>query len=194
MGIAEGQPVRGRARARPRCLWVALVLVAVPVLASDVSVTVKHHDEIYEVSGRFTTTAPAQVAWDVLSDYENIPRFVNSMKESQVLSRDSARVRLRQVATVGVFPARKTSRLLLVVEEQAPRRIKFHDTLGRDFQHYEGAWEVVTDSAQTAVTYTLDARPRSPLIHVFGRSMMSHAAQDLLKQVHAEMERRAAQK
>src|SRR5262245_25406374 len=100
MGIAEGLPVRGRARARPRLLLAVLLLIAAPALAGEVSVTVKHQDETYEVRGRFTTTTAQQIAWDVLADYENIPRFVNSMKESEVLSRDSAQVRLRQVATV----------------------------------------------------------------------------------------------
>ena len=193
-GDAGTTPGRGRAQARPRRVAAALALVlglALPAGASDVTVKVEHKDEVYGVRGRFETTVPVQVAWAVLTDYEGIPRFVNSMKQSQVVARDGSGLRLRQVATVGVFPARKTSRILLQVQEREPHRIQFHDVSRQDFHQYEGAWELAADSARITVSYTLDARPRSPILHVFGRSMMSHAAQDLLKQVRAEMERRA---
>ena len=193
-GDAGTTPGRGRAQARPRRFVVALVALLANVAsaaASDVTVKVEHKDEVYGVRGRFETTVPVKVAWEVLTDYEGIPRFVNSMKRSQVVGRDSAGLRLRQTATVGVFPARKTSHILLEVREQAPHRIQFHDVSRQDFHQYEGAWELAADSARITVSYTLDARPRSPILHVFGRSMMSHAAQDLLKQVRTEMERRA---
>ena len=193
-GDAGTTPERGRARARPRRFAILLALllgIAAPAGASDPMVTVQHKGEIYLVRGSFTTNVPVQVAWEVLTDYENIPRFVNTMKKSEVVGRDSSGLRLRQVATVGVFPARKTSRILLVVQEQPLQAIRFHDEMGQDFHHYKGAWELRADSARVTVSYSLDARPRSPILHVFGRNMMSHAAQDLLKQVRAEMERRA---
>lgn len=192
VGIAGNLPKRGRAQARPRGVLLALLLAATPALASDVAVSVKHKNEIYEVRGRFVTRASIGVAWAVLSDYDNIPRFVDSMKESRVETRDSTRLKLRQAATVGVFPARKTVRITLDVEEQVPHRIRFHDVSGQDFRQYIGSWALAADSAGTTVTYTLDARPRSALVHVFGRNVMSRESSDLLKQVKAEIERRAS--
>ena len=191
-GIAGTTPERGRARARPLRLVALLVLLAVaPALAEDVAVTVQHRDEVYEVRGRFVADAPLELAWHVLTDYEHIPGFVESLKRSEIAERDGPRVKLRQLASVGVFPLRRSARVTLLVEESAPHRIRFQDLLGEDFRHYSGSWELMGDSARTIVAYALDAKPRAAVPHLLGRSMMSHGARDLLRQVRAEMERRA---
>ena len=196
-GIAGPTPAGGRARARPRRLMAALGLAlalaaaASPALSSDVAVTVQHREEIYEVRGRFITNARIEIVWDVLTDYERIPGFVQSLKRSEIAERDGSRVTLRQVASVGVFPLRKTARVTLEVEEQKPNRIQFRDLLFEDFRYYSGSWELMADSSRTIVAYALDARPHAAVPHLIGRSMMSHGAIDLLSQVRAEMERRA---
>jgi len=131
--------------------------------------------------------------WRVLTDYEHIPGFVGSMKHSTVEHRDGPRVRVNQSASIGVFPMRKTARLALDVLEEQPDRLAFRDTLGQDFRLYSGSWELLSDSSRTTVIYSLDATPKAPVPSWIGRSMMSHAATDLLRQVHAEIERRATE-
>jgi len=193
-GFAGILPVGGRTRVRPSRLVAVLALLACsawPVRADDLVVSVVHKDGIFEVRGRFTARASVDTAWRVLTDYEGIPRFVESMKLSAVERRDGPRVRLRQVGSVGLFPMRKTARLTLEVLEQEPTRIAFRDTLGQDFHLYTGAWSLKPDSTRTIVEYALDATPTSAVPHWIGRSMMSHATRDLLRQVHAEIERRA---
>ena len=193
-GIAGTTPARGRVRTRPRRLVVALLALLSGVgtaRAEDVTVSVVHRDDVYEVRGRFATRASLDTVWRVLSDYDRIPTFVKSMKQSTVEHRDGPQVRVRQVASLGAFPMKKTAWLALEVTEEPPHRIVFHDTLARDFRHYRGAWELRPESTQTVVLYTLDATPRTAAPHWIARSMMSHAASDLLKQVHAEVERRA---
>jgi len=192
--IAGTLPQGGRARARPLFLLAVLVLLVSsvwPARADDLSVSVVLKDEIYEVRGRFTTHASLDTVWGVLADYERIPRFVVSMKHSAVEHREGQRVRVNQDASIGVFPMRKTVRLKLEVLEQQPDRIEFLDTLGKDFRLYSGHWELKSDSARTVVVYELDATPMAPVPHWVGRGMMSRAATDLLRQVHAEIERRA---
>ncbi len=193
-GIAETIPTRGRAKARPPRLVMALaalLLCAGPGLADDVVVSVVHRDEVYEVRGRFTSGASLDTVWRVLTDYDHISSFVESMRQSAVEHREGPRVRVRQVASVGVFPVKKTARVTLEVLEQEPTRIAFNDTCGEDFRLYTGSWELLSDSTQTTVVYALDAMPKAAIPHWLGRSMMSHAANDLLKQVRAEIERRA---
>lgn len=193
-GIAGTIPVGGRAQARPSRLRWALALLllgAGPARADDLAVTVVHHDEIFEVRGRFTTVASLDTVWRVLTDYERIPGFVESMKLSAVERRDGPRVQVNQVASIGVFPMRRSVRLTLDVLEQEPDRIAFNDTLGKDFRLYCGSWVLTSDSARITVSYALDATPKAAVPHWIGRSMMSHAATDLLRQVHAEIERRA---
>jgi uncharacterized protein YndB with AHSA1/START domain len=162
--------------------------------ADDVAVTVDYRDDVYEVHGRFSTRASVDSVWRLLTDYERIPGFVKSMKESTVQRRDGPRVRVRQVASLGAFPMKKTAWLTLEVLEERPHRIAFRDTLGRDFRTYSGLWELRRDSTQTLVLYTLEATPKTAAPHWIGRGMMSHAARDLLQQVRAEAERRTGAK
>ena len=180
--------------ARP--LWravalAALILCATATGASDISVSVQNDDGVYQVRGRFETAARLWLVWAVLTDYEHIPSFVESVKHSDVEERDGARVKVRQMAAIGVFPLRRRVRVTLDVREQPERRIEFRDLLGHDFRLYHGSWSLRGDSASTVVDYALDAAPMSAAPQWLGRSMMSHSAQDLLKQVRDEIERRS---
>ena len=89
-----------------------------------------------------------------------------------------------------MFPFHRTIRVELSLHEDPESRITFRDVLGRDFQHYAGAWTLVADSLATNVAYDLDAEPREGVPGLLGRGVMAHGARDLLKQVRAEMLRR----
>src|SRR5262245_21174698 len=54
---------------------------------SGIRVRVERSREGLEVEGHCVVRAPAEVAWQVLTDYDGIGRFVSSMRESRVTSR-----------------------------------------------------------------------------------------------------------
>jgi len=162
--------------------------------APKAGVTVVQRAGLYEVRGEFTTTAPAAIAWDVLTDYTSITRFVASIKQSEVVQLPDGRLRVYQVASVGVFPFRATARVTLMVTEEPQHLISFVDSLGADFHKYTGSWTLRAESGSTVVAYSLDASPRAGTPGWLGRSVMSHSTSDLLAQVRAEIERRAAKR
>jgi len=176
------------------CGWFVaglIVLCAPRASAAEVAVGVEQSHASYLVHGAFTVAVPVEVAWRVLTDYEHIGGFVKSMRGSKwVTAADGSRV-LRQDAIVGVFPFRRAIRVELALHEDPESRIAFQDELGRDFRHYSGAWTLTTVSARTRVTYELEAEPRSGAPGFMGRSVMTHSAGNLLRQVRAEMLRRA---
>ncbi len=188
---------RDRAQARSRHLSVALALLLVgagAARAASVPVTVGYRDGVYEVRGEFATRARLDTVWEVLTDYDHIPSFVESVKHSDVEHRADGVVKVRQMASVGVFPFRRSARVTLDVREEARSRIEFHDMLGKDFSVYSGAWSLSGDSTRTVVVYSLNATPRVMVPRWLGRSMLSHSASDLLSQVRAEIERRASER
>lgn len=188
---------RAQARSRPRTVALAVLLVAtVATIAGSASVpvTVDYRDGGYEVRGSFTTVARLDTVWEVLTDYEHIPSFVTAVKHSDVERRADGLVKVRQVASVGVFPLRRSARVTLDVREEAGVRIEFRDMLGKDFSLYSGEWSLSGDSTRTVVAYALAATPRGMVPRWLGRSMMSRSASDLLSQVRAEIERRAAER
>jgi carbon monoxide dehydrogenase subunit G len=155
-------------------------------------VTVATEAGVYEVRGEFTTRAPLATAWEVLTDYARIPAFVSSIRESVVEQRNGDSLRVRQLASVGVFPFRRTARVTLTVHEIPRRRIEFSDVSGNHFREYAGSWTLREVSGSTLVSYALAAVPRSGPPEWLGRGFMSHSVNDLLSQVQAEIERRAA--
>ncbi|MCC6348280.1 MAG: SRPBCC family protein [Candidatus Eisenbacteria bacterium] len=195
---AGGSGEGGRTRVRPPRLALLLLAVAGLVLAAPASraegveLTVTNRAGTYEVRGRFETTADLDTVWRVLTDYTSISSFVGSVRRSEVVLRDGEHLRIRQTATVGVFPFQRTARVLLEVAESPPSRIEFHDVLREDFRTYDGSWSLSGDSLRAVVSYSLDASPRASAPGWLGRGMLSRSARDLLTQVRAEIERRAA--
>ena len=155
-------------------------------------VTMTTRSGFYEVRGEFRTRAPLDTAWAVLTDYERIGSFVSSIWRSEVLSRHGDSLRVRQAATVSVFLFRRTAHVVLAVREQPRQRIDFVDVSGEDFRKYVGAWTLDANGDSTMVGYALDAAPRSGAPSWLSRSVLTHTTSDLLAQVYAEIERRAA--
>ena len=160
--------------------------------ASSPKVTVELHSRVYEVRGSFTTSAPIDTAWAVLTDYGGIGAFVSSIRKSDVEPRNGEDLRVHQVATVGKFPFRLTARVALAVHEERPHHIAFADISGQDFRTYVGSWALRADSGSTVIAYVLDAAPRVGPPGWVGRSGMRHSVSEMLAEVRTEIERRAA--
>jgi len=157
-------------------------------------VTVSSSSGMYEVRGEFITRAPVVTAWEVLTDYARIPSFVSSMQESEVVSRPGDSLRVWQAATVGALTFHRTIHVLLAVQEEPQRRIAFADVSGHDFGKYVGAWTLRAAHDSTVVAYALDASPHKNAPRLLSRNVMSRTTSELLAQVRAEIERRAAKR
>lgn len=179
--------------------WVALLAVLGGGAANagtraghDVDLSVASRAGRFEVRGSFSTAASRAIVWQVLTDYDGIPAFVPSIKQSSLERRDGDTLRVRQLAVMGTFALRRTAWVTLAVIEEPQRRIEFRDVLGRDFRYYAGSWSLQTNSTLTVVSYALDVMPRAGLPAWVGRSIASHSAGDMLEQVRDEIERRSA--
>ena len=182
---------------RVRLLLLASSLLACTVAygaarARDVQVRIDPKPRTFRVEGVFRAKVPPVIAWKVLTDYDRIADFVHSMVSSQSRRDSSGRLRVRQVATGGVFIFHRKVEVLLAIEEESGRRIRFRDVSGRDFRHYHGEWRIEPDSLGVQVRYELEAEPRAALPRSLYRGIMKDAVGDLLSEVRAEMLRRAA--
>jgi hypothetical protein len=142
--------------------------------------------------GRFHAAVPVAIAWQVLTDYEGITRFVHSVRESRLEPGPDGQPRLRQDAVGSAFLVHRRVRVLLKLDEVPNRRIGFHDVLGEDFREYHGEWRLLPDTAGVRIEYELSAEPNSALLRMFCRGSLLHGAEDLLAQVRDEMLRRGA--
>jgi hypothetical protein len=126
--------------------------------AAPGGVIVHEQQGLYRVTARFTVAAPPAVVLEVLTDYENIPRFMREVTRSVVRERAPGSAVVEQEAQARVMLFSKTIHLLLAIREQA-QGITFVDTSGRSFTAYAGGWGVTGGPGDTTVVYELEARP-----------------------------------
>ncbi|HEY2953947.1 MAG TPA: SRPBCC family protein [Candidatus Eisenbacteria bacterium] len=168
-----------------------LVLLAVLAGPSDVTVALRDGRGSCGVHGSFAVPVSRTAAWQVLTDYDSLGRFVRSIEASHLERHPDGRLLVRQSAVGGAFLFRRHVRVLLELELDPGRRIGFRDVLGKDFQRYVGEWRLSADSSATRVEYQLEADPRGLVARTFCRGPLRIAAQELLTQVRDEMIRRA---
>src|SRR5262245_35340197 len=172
-------------------LLVPLVVVAAVASPSDVAVTLSSGRGSCGVQGTFAAAVPLDVAWQVLTDYDSLGRFVHSIETSRLERQPDGRLLVRQNAVGGAMLLHRHVSVLLALELSPNRRIAFRDVLGKDFTTYGGEWRLSPDSAATRIEYRLNAEPRGFLARTFCRSALRNTAQELLAEVRDEMIRRA---
>jgi len=175
-------------------IGLALLLMVhapAPSPGHEVSVTTDNARGECRVLGEFHAPVSDSIVWKVLSDYEHIPRFVRSVRSSELRHGEDGRLLLSQEAVGGIFFMRRRVRVVLEIRELTGRRIGFRDVSGEDFRRYVGEWRLTPDSSGTRVEYELAAEPRVAIPRMVCRSMLRRTAQDLLEQVRVEILRRA---
>ena len=127
------------------------------------SVDVEHGaDKTYVVDAAFDVNVPASLAWEVLTDYEGIGRFVSSIRQSTIQRREAGRVLLEQHGVGRAWIVSLPMHVVLDVREHDQRMLVFRDVCGKSFTTYEGTWELTTIGGGTRVTYRLTADPTRP--------------------------------
>jgi ribosome-associated toxin RatA of RatAB toxin-antitoxin module len=185
----------GRARVR-RGLSAAVALAASTAVLCGATiaaapVTVLEERGLYRVSASFVTRQDASIVRAVLTDYEQIPRFMPDVTSSRVLSRDAGQVVVEQEATARVLFFSRRIHLRLVIEERHGT-IAFKDACGRSFAEYEGRWTLREEADQTVVAYELAARPAFDVPGFILTRVLRRDADRMIANLQAEMAARAA--
>jgi carbon monoxide dehydrogenase subunit G len=176
-------------------LLVVLSILGAPVLGANTPVTVdveRAVDKAYTVDAAFDVNVPASIAWEVLTDYEGIGRFVSSIRYSTIQRREPGRVLLEQhgVGTAWIFSV--PMHVVLDVREHGERTLTFHDVGGKSFSVYEGAWELTPIDGGTRVTYRLKADPTGRQPAMLAKSAIKGSVKMLLTEVRQEIVARGA--
>jgi len=103
--------------------------------------------------------------WSVITDYENLHRFIPNLAESRQLWRRQNRVCLEQVGTQQFCGLRFSARVQLeICEERECGRLGFRMLEG-DFRCFEGSWGVGSDASSSWLLYdlTVQGKPGMPI-------------------------------
>lgn len=159
--------------------------------ASSPELTVHETHGTYSVTARFDVPHSPEIALDVLSDYEGIPRFMPDVRTSTVLERGPGRVLVAQEA-VSQFMlfSRKVHLVLEVIEEG--NSIRFTDRSRKSFHHYRGSWHAVGTANGAAITYELAAKPAFDVPEFILKRLLRRDSGEMISRLRLEMAARAA--
>ena len=172
---------------------IALLLVALSRSATagaddgvDHDVSVREHSGVYTVAARFQVPQAPAVAVAVLTDYEQVPRFMPDVKTSIVRGRFPGGVIVEQEAVARVMMFSRRVHLMLEVRID-PDVIRFRDSCRRSFMKYEGAWRLAQVDGRTEITYELAARPNFDVPQFLLTRLLKRDARQMIDRLRGEM-------
>ncbi len=189
----------GPLRVRRRALLLVAILVggawgpnhsiAAEESEAKPHVSVRHDRGVYTVSAEFTISQPPAVVVAVLTDYDQIPRFLPEVRTSKVLERTGHRVVVEQEAVARFMLFSKRLHLVLEVIEE-PLAIRFRDRCGKSFARYEGAWQITDETGRVAITYALTAKPSFDVPEFVLKRLLARDASRMIQNLRVEFANR----
>ena len=188
----------GHGRARRQSCALVVIILAVASLAqaraagdeSRSEVVVHEARGVYTVAARFTVPHAQEIAHAVLTDYEQIPRFMPDVKTSVVRERSEGRAVVEQQAVSRVMMFSKRVHLLLEVSERRDA-VRFRDASGQSFTEYEGAWLLSEHDGETTISYQLRANPSFAVPEFLLRQLFRKDATRMIGRLRTEIAARS---
>jgi ribosome-associated toxin RatA of RatAB toxin-antitoxin module len=153
-------------------------------------VRVREENGVYCVSAQFPVSGSPALALKVLTDYEQIPRFMPDVKSSIVRERAAGRVVVEQEAVARMMMFSKRIYLLLEVRTDDDS-VHFRDSSGRSFTRYEGAWRLTQQDGGTTVRYDLSATPAFDVPSFLLTRLLKRDAMQMIGRLRTEIAQRA---
>ena len=182
-------------RAPVRVSLVFVMAAAQPAQAqADYSFEALRRGDAIEVRAHALLDAPAQLVWQVISDYERLPQFVPGISRSVVLARQGNHVAVEQSgeARFGIFAIPIEVRYDVL--EGAPDWIASH-AVGGNLRRMSGRYEIHPDGERGGVVlhYFGTIEPDFPLLPLIGVAVLRAYAEEQFAAMAREIRRRAAE-
>ncbi|MBU0753314.1 MAG: SRPBCC family protein [Gammaproteobacteria bacterium] len=156
---------------------------------SEVEVTVRVDGLEVHVTATLTVDASPQEAWAVLTDFDNMSRFVSNLELSEVVSRqrDVVQVHAKGKARFGPlqFPFESLRELTLTPFERIQSR-QITGTLKR----FEGVTQITPVPQGTRISYRGDSTSNQSIPLIVGPSFIKSETEEQFHELQTEILRR----
>ncbi|HRD41707.1 MAG TPA: SRPBCC family protein [Prochlorococcaceae cyanobacterium AMR_MDS_5431] len=107
---------------------------------------------------RLQTNVAPVIVWNVLTDYDNLSRFIPNLALSKLLWRRNNIVGVKQIGSQKFLGLKFSAQVSLeIIEYPQDGRLDFSMLQG-DFRRFEGFWQVGQIDESTSLTYHLIVR------------------------------------
>jgi carbon monoxide dehydrogenase subunit G len=177
-------------QARALAAILALQLV-VAHAAEDLAVSVARQGERFSVRASASIAVPAATVWEVLTDYESLPRFIPGLSSSTVQLRAGQRVVVEQKGEARFLFFSFPIEVRLEVLESPAAWISSR-SVGGNLRRMTGRYDVETSVRGSVLRYSGELEPGFDLPPVIGALAVRIMAEQQFAALVAEIERRAS--
>jgi carbon monoxide dehydrogenase subunit G len=165
--------------------------VLVAGAADDLSVDVNRNGRSFAVRAEATVAAPVATVWEVLTDYDNLARFIPGLSRSAVQLRAANRVRVEQKGEARFLVFSYPIEVVLEVEESPSDSISSRG-VGGNLRRMSGRYDLKRAGAGVLLRYAGELEPDFELPPVIGTLAVRTMVEEQFAAMVAEIERRAA--
>ena len=157
-----------------------------PVRSIDIAQT----DDGYVATVVMAAAVPSSIAWDVLTDFDNMAKWVPNLKESRIVSRDGNTMTIEQKGTArfGLLSFPYTSVRKMQLDPQ--KTIQATQVTG-NMKRLMSLMKVSADGAGTRLDYRLELVPSSIASAVLSPDFLKNEITEQFTAIVGEMVRRS---
>ena len=178
-------------RSFPRLAVSVLLIFCCAANAAEptIQVGIEKSGDVFIIDTRFDFPVPLRMAWDVLTDYDNMAGILSNVTSSKVMERDENTLRVQQagVAKYGIISYSFVSEREVRLEPM--KRILARQITGNAKQ-FSSEMDLTPDGNTTQVRYHAETIPDSALARTFGGAFIQHEVEEQFTAMATEMLRR----
>jgi hypothetical protein len=157
----------------------------------DIAVKAVKTGPVLVVDAEWTVRAPLGVVWDVMTDWDDMEKFLPSMQESEIVSREGNRCRVRQKGRVYLGPFPASFEATRDIDVFPGDRMRFKGVKG-SFERLDGEVKLSPIEGGVRVNYRTESVPTVWVPPFVGASMVESSTRTQFGELRMEVLRRAA--
>jgi len=133
----------------------------------EINFAVTREGEFIQTEARVDLPVSPAVAWAVLTDYERYPRFISSMRQSRIVSRNTEGLIVEQKGRFSFLFFSQEIDVRLQVSE-FPAKVVESRAIDGDFRVMNGRYELIPRGNSVRLSYSGRLAPNFGLPPIFG--------------------------
>jgi carbon monoxide dehydrogenase subunit G len=164
----------------------------VPAFAADAEfrrVVVTARADGFACDSEMLIPVPPALAWEVMTDFDSMARWVPNLRLSRVLKREGPVVHIEQVGIAAFGPLSFDFTMVRRLELEPPTLITAEQVRGT-LKGYKSTVRLASENGGTRMTYRVDLDPGMLLSAILSRDFIEHEIREQFGAIAAEMVRR----
>lgn len=156
-------------------------------------VQVERNGEVYKVNVQLFVPSERLIVWRVLTDYENLFRFVPGLRSSRIVSPPGEPMLLEQKGESALLFVKVATETVSRIKEVPMQTIQF-ELVGGTLRSMRGEWSIDAHDHAISVSYHAEIVPGFALPPLIGSAVMSRNVKAMVEGVTREINRRTVLK